>query len=133
MIFEAIFLSFLKEVGSTESKVQQLLWALFPRCCFSKFIQLYRLWHGNRGRFWWDIFCSVSAFSLGWKCIVAADKSFLKLIETLSLSVWVSPHWGFPWHLPKILCYSWVIECCSLCLFPLHICLAMCISAYGNF
>jgi hypothetical protein len=39
--------------------------------------------------FWWDCSCAVSAFSLGWKCTVATDKSFLKLIEALSL-------FGFP-------------------------------------
>jgi hypothetical protein len=37
-----------------------------------------------------DCFYAVSDFSLGWKCIVVADKSFLKLIEALSLSL------GFP-------------------------------------
>jgi hypothetical protein len=41
-------------------------------------------------KFWWDCFCVLSGFSLGWKCTMVADKSFLKLIESLSLSL------GFP-------------------------------------
>jgi hypothetical protein len=42
------------------------------------------------------VLCVVSEFLLAGNCIVATDISFLKLI--ISLSLWVSPHWGFPWY-----------------------------------
>jgi hypothetical protein len=70
-------------------------WYISRGVVFSKSVQLYELWHGFQGRFVGDCFCVVSGFSLGWKCIVAADKSFLKLIESLSL--FGLPHIGvFP-------------------------------------
>jgi hypothetical protein len=65
-------------------------WHISRGVVFSKSVQLYGLWHGFQGRFVGDCFCVVSGFSLGWKCTVAVDKSFLKLIESLSLSL------GFP-------------------------------------
>jgi hypothetical protein len=81
----------------------------------------------------WDKFVVVKCFFLAESCEYATVMYFPEAINKISLSRWVSPHWGFPWHLPKFLSFSWIIECCPLCLFPLHIFLAMCISAYGNF
>jgi hypothetical protein len=43
-------------------------------------------------------------FSLAGNVILLMICTFLTLNnKSLSLSRWVSPHWGFPWHLPKFL------------------------------
>jgi hypothetical protein len=77
------------------------------------------------------LFWCCEVFSLAGNVYLLLFCTFLKLNNNISLSLsWVSPHWGFPWHLPKFLSF---MGCCPLCLFPLLFCLAMCISAYGNF
>jgi hypothetical protein len=79
-----------------------------------------------------QIWCC-EVFSLARNVVLLLISTFLKLNNksiSLSLSRWVSPHWGFPWHLPKFLC---VMGCCPLCIFAAYFCSAMCISAYGNF
>jgi len=75
------------------------------------------------------LFWCCEVFSLARNVYLLLFCNFLKLNKNISLSHCVSPHWGFPWHLPKFLCYGLL----STVLFPLLFCLAMCISAYGNF
>jgi hypothetical protein len=98
-------------------------------------VQWYKRGMDYEAYFWDSFWCAISGFLLLEIVILLLICIFLKLNNKISLSLshWVSPHWIFPWHLPKIMSYSWVIECCSLCLFPLHNYLAMCISSYGNF
>ena len=50
-----------------------------------------------------QIWCC-EVFSLAGNVVLLLICTFLKLNnKSLSLSHWVSPHWGFPWHLPKFL------------------------------
>jgi hypothetical protein len=62
------------------------------------------------------LFWCCEVFSLAGNVYVLLFCTFLKLNNNLSLSLshWVSPHWGFPWHLPKFLS---VMGCCPLCYF----------------
>jgi hypothetical protein len=77
-----------------------------------------------------QIWCC-EVFSLAGNVDLLLFCTFLKHNNKISLSLsWVSPHWGFPWHLPKFLS---VIGLLSTVFFRCIFCLAMCISAYGNF
>jgi hypothetical protein len=62
-----------------------------------------------------QIWC-YEVFSLVGNVVLLLFCTFLKLNNNISLSLshWVSPHWGFPWYLPKFLC---VMGCCPLCYF----------------
>jgi hypothetical protein len=78
-----------------------------------------------------QIWCC-EVFSLAGNVDLLLFCTFLKHNNKISLSLshWVSPHWGFPWHLPKFLS---VIGLLSTVFFRCIFFLAMCISAYGNF
>jgi hypothetical protein len=52
----------------------------------------------SMGQIW---YCEV--FSLAGNVVLLLICTFLKHNNKISLSRWVSPHWGFPWHLPKFL------------------------------
>jgi hypothetical protein len=78
--FEVVFLRFLKEVGHTgRGYINLFSGTNLEVPIFSKSIQLYELWHEIQGRLWWDRFCLVSSFSLGWKCVIVADMYFLEV------------------------------------------------------
>jgi hypothetical protein len=143
-IFEAVlwhenrgsfFGVFLLLLGRTVQAVQHSVGHVFLGTYFEEVVQLYGFGHVFQGKNFVGQICCCEVFFLAGNCEYVAVMYFPEAINKISLSLsrWVSPHWGFPWHLPKFLSFSWVIECCPLCLFPLHICLAMCISAYGNF
>jgi hypothetical protein len=88
-------------------------------------------WHGKRGRFLWDRFGAMRYFPwLEMYICCCFVLSLSIIIRSLSLSRWVSPHWGFPWHLPKFLSVNGLL---STVFFRCIFCLAMCISAYGIF
>jgi hypothetical protein len=61
------------------------------------------------------LFWCCEVFSLVGNVYLQLFCTFLKLNNIfVSLSHWVSPYWGFPWHLPKFLS---VMGCCPLCYF----------------
>jgi hypothetical protein len=62
-----------------------------------------------------QIWCC-EVFSLAGNVVLLLFCTFLKNNNKISLSLshWVSPHWGFPRHLPKFLS---VMGCCPLCYF----------------
>jgi hypothetical protein len=76
-----------------------------------------------------QIWCC-AIFSLAGNVDLLLFCTFLKHNNKISLSRWVSPHWGFPWHLPKS---PSVIGLLPTVFFHCIFCLAMCISTYGNF
>jgi hypothetical protein len=88
-------------------------------------------WHRKRGmeevvqQYRFDTFFEIEFLGLFWCCEVFSLTgnvylllicTFLKLNNNISLSLsrWVSPHWGFPWLLPKFLSF---MGCCPLCYF----------------
>jgi hypothetical protein len=73
-----------------------------------------RTWHVFQGRFLEGQFGCGKWFSIGCKCNLVADISFLELIKSLFgfLRIGVFPGW-----LPKFLSFTWICSCCSLCLF----------------
>jgi len=60
------------------------------------------------------LFWCCEVFSLAGNVYLLLFYTFLKLNNNISLSRWVSPHWGFPWLLPKFLSF---MGCCTLCYF----------------
>ena len=73
-----------------------------------------------------QIWCC-EVFSLAGNVVLLLICTFLKHNNKISLSHWVSPHWGFPWHLPKFFSVigllSTVFFCCIFFLSNVYFCL----------
>jgi hypothetical protein len=110
-IFEALLEDF-----SCCSMVVQYIGTVFEVLFLWVGRTIVRIWHAFLGIHLEGKFGCCKWFSLGFKCIVVADISFLNLIKSLSLSMGFTTL-GFSLALPKFMSFYELNGCCSLCLF----------------